>query len=147
VQRGGEVAMAQKPDGKSIRTERVTFTKPAAERIAKVVRTVEQGDRSGAALTFGAVPPQAMAASSVKFAYHTATTNWSVIGFTGATTTNNTKVIQFAFPTTTPFATALCVNHLSPIPLMTTVATAAISLQRVLVLKENGMWRLIGAQS
>jgi hypothetical protein len=139
--------MAQKPDGKAIRTERVTFTKPAAERIAKVVRTVEQGDRNGAALTFGAVPPQATAGSSVKFATYTATTNWLVVGFTSQTNTNNTKTIQFAFPTTTPFITALCVNHLSPLPLMTTVATAAIAMQRVLVLKDGGMWRLIGAQS
>ena len=124
----------------------VSFSRPAAQRIAKAVRTVEAGDRNQPALTFShPLPPGG--GLSVKFAYHTATTNWSVIGFTGATTTNNTKVIQFAFPTAAPFATALCVNHLSPIPLMTTVATAAISLQRVLVLKENGMWRLIGAQS
>ena len=140
--------MAQKPDGKSIRIERVAFTKPAAERIARVVRQVELTPAAASPLTFGRPLVQSGGGgSSVKFAYHTATTNWSVVGFTGATTTNNTKVIQFAFPTAAPFATALCVNHLSPIPLMTTVATAAISLQRVLVLKENGMWRLIGAQS
>lgn len=46
--------MAQKPDGKAAKTERVTFTRPAAERIAKVVRQVEAGDRKGAALSFGA---------------------------------------------------------------------------------------------
>ena len=45
--------MAQKPDGKPARTERVTFTRPAAERIAKVVREVEAGDRDQAGLTFG----------------------------------------------------------------------------------------------
>ena len=45
--------MAQKPDGKPARTERVTFTKPAAERIAKVVRAVEGGDRDAGPLTFG----------------------------------------------------------------------------------------------
>jgi hypothetical protein len=45
--------MAQKPDGKAARTERVTFTKPAAERIAKVVRAVEGGDRDAGPLTFG----------------------------------------------------------------------------------------------
>lgn len=44
--------MAQKPDGKGAKTERVTFTRPAAERIAKVVRTVEQGDRGGSGLSF-----------------------------------------------------------------------------------------------
>ena len=45
--------MAQKPDGKAAKTERVSFTRPAAERIAKVVRTVEAGDRKGAPLRFG----------------------------------------------------------------------------------------------
>jgi hypothetical protein len=47
--------MAQKPDGKGAKTERVTFTRPAAERIAKVVRTVEQGDRGSKGLTFDRV--------------------------------------------------------------------------------------------
>lgn len=42
--------MAQKPDGKAAKTERVTFTRPAADRIAKAVRTVEAGDRKGAPL-------------------------------------------------------------------------------------------------
>lgn len=46
--------MAQKPDGKSGRTERVTFTRPAAERIGKAVRIVESGDRKSSALRFGA---------------------------------------------------------------------------------------------
>jgi hypothetical protein len=44
--------MAQRPDGKSAATERVVFTRPAAERIAKAVRTVEGGDRAGNGLTF-----------------------------------------------------------------------------------------------
>ena len=44
--------MAQKPDGKAAKTERVTFTRPAAERIAKVVRKVEQGDRGAEPLRF-----------------------------------------------------------------------------------------------
>ena len=46
--------MSKKPDGSPARTERVTFTKPAAERIAKVVRTVEGGNRDCGPLTFGA---------------------------------------------------------------------------------------------
>jgi hypothetical protein len=44
--------MAQRPDGKPAKTERVTFTRPAAERIAKAVRKVEQGDRGAEALRF-----------------------------------------------------------------------------------------------
>lgn len=37
--------MAQRPDGKPAGVEKVAFTRPAAERIAKVVRTVESGRR------------------------------------------------------------------------------------------------------
>lgn len=47
--------MAQKPDGKSARAERVTFTRPAAERIAKVVRRVELGSRDAEPLRFARV--------------------------------------------------------------------------------------------
>lgn len=39
-------------DGKAARVEPVTFTRPAAERIAKVVRKVEAGDRNAKPLTF-----------------------------------------------------------------------------------------------
>ena len=50
--------MADKPDGKPAgASQRVTFTRPAAERIAKVVRSVEAGNRSSAALVFPAVAP------------------------------------------------------------------------------------------
>jgi hypothetical protein len=44
--------LAQKPDGKAAKTERVTFTRPAAERIARTVRRVEQGDRGAEPLVF-----------------------------------------------------------------------------------------------
>ena len=37
--------MAQKPDGKPAKSVPVTFTRPAAERIANVVRTVERSGR------------------------------------------------------------------------------------------------------
>ena len=138
--------MAQKPDGKAARTERVTFTRPAAERIAKVVRHVEGGDRDQPGIYFGSAPG-GVGGSSVRFATYTATTNWTVATVTAVTTTNNTKTIQFAFPTTTPFATALCINHLAPLPLISTVATATQAVQTILVLKEAGRWRLIGAQA
>ena len=65
--------MAQKPDGKAAKTERVTFTRPAAERIAKAVRKVEQGNRDSKGLRFervgGGSPP-----ASLKLA--TFTGNW-----------------------------------------------------------------------
>jgi hypothetical protein len=44
--------VAQRPDGKAAKTQATSFTRPAAERIAKVVRKVEAGDRAEAPLTF-----------------------------------------------------------------------------------------------
>ena len=44
--------MAKKPDGAAAGTQRVTFTKGAAERIGKVVRQVEAGNRDQGPLTF-----------------------------------------------------------------------------------------------
>ena len=44
--------MAQKPDGKPANLQKVQFTRPAAERIARVVRQVELGDRDTAPLRF-----------------------------------------------------------------------------------------------
>ena len=48
--------MAQKPNGKADRTDRIVFTRSSAERIAKVVRTVEAGPRAGSALAMKARP-------------------------------------------------------------------------------------------
>jgi hypothetical protein len=121
----------------------VQFTRESADRIAGVVRTLELTPARGAALNFGSAPGGA-SSLSVRFAYYTATTNWSVVTITGATTTNNTKTIQFAFPTNGT-ATATCINHLAPMPLISTVATNAVQI--VLIAKEAGSWRLIGAQA
>jgi hypothetical protein len=45
----------QRPDGKNP-DRRVSFTRQGADRIARVVRTVEQGDKKGAGLSFGSGP-------------------------------------------------------------------------------------------
>jgi hypothetical protein len=82
--------MAQKPDGKPARTERVTFTKPAAERIAKVVRAVEGGDRDAGPLTFG---NRGVGGNPKTF---------RVATFTGAWSINATKTVTFRGVTTTP---------------------------------------------
>ena len=136
---------------------RTSFTSDSATRIAKVVRIVEAGDRD--AVAYSPSPRLQFAGGSpVRFAMWTATSNWTVCAITAATTTNNTKTIKFAFPlqteqqgtATITFSngpTALCVNHLAPLPLLTTVATATQSMQVVLVTKEAGRWRLIGAQA
>ena len=81
--------MAKKPDGKPARVERVTFTKPAAERIGKVVRTVEAGNRDQGPLTFG---PRVGGASKV----------FRVCTFTGAWSLNASKTVTFRNQTTTP---------------------------------------------
>ena len=82
--------MAQKPDGKPARTERVTFTKPAAERIAKVVRAVEGGDRDAGPLSFG---NRGVAGNPKLF---------RVCTFTGAWSINATKTVTFKNQTATP---------------------------------------------
>lgn len=81
--------MAKKPDGKPARVERVTFTKPAAERIGRVVRQVEAGNRDQGPLTFGIgqVP-----ASKV----------FRVCTFTGSWAINAAKTVTFKGVTSTP---------------------------------------------
>lgn len=82
--------MAQKPDGKAARTDRVTFTQPAAQRIADVVRTVEAGNRDSAGLSFG----RAGAAVGSKV--------FRVCTFTGAWSVGSAKSVSFKYQTTTP---------------------------------------------
>jgi len=91
--------MAQKPDGKPARTERVTFTKPAAERIAKVVRAVEAGDRDCGPLTFGS---RGVAGNPKAFRVCTFTGAWSInaektVTFKNQTATPNTVAAQNVF--------------------------------------------------
>lgn len=77
--------MAQKPDGKSASTERVTFTRPAAERIAKVVRAAEHGNRDTVGLSFGFRSPGGASPVSL-----------NLCTFTGAWNKNTSRVLQIA---------------------------------------------------
>jgi len=95
--------VAQKPDGKSARTERVTFTRPAAERIAKVVRAVEGGDRDTPGIYFGSAPGAAGAKT------------FRVCTFTGAWSIGDTRSVTFKNQTTTP-NTVSASNLFWPIP-------------------------------
>lgn len=94
--------MAERPDGKSARTERVVFTRPAAERISRVVRTVEAGERTQSPLVFGTAVSASRAGASFSLARYTATVSWtkgtvnqvflatantSTVAITGATAT------------------------------------------------------------
>lgn len=90
--------MAQKPDGKPARTERVTFTRPAAERIAKVVRHVEAGDRDCGPLQFDRV----LGSSPKVFRICTFTGTWDIdtqrtVTFYNQTATPNTAVAYNLF--------------------------------------------------
>jgi len=82
--------MAKKADNKPAATERVTFTSGAADRIAKVVRTVEGGDRDCDPLTFGA---RIGGVSGKAF---------RVCTFTGAWSIGDTKAVTFKNQTSTP---------------------------------------------
>ena len=84
--------MAKKPDGASAGTQRVTFTKPAAERIGKVVREVEAGNRDLGPLEWG---PRGVGSSSKVFRVCTFTGDWAInasktVTFRGVTSTPNT---------------------------------------------------------
>lgn len=118
--------MAQKPDGRSAKVDRVTFTRPAAERIAKVVRTVERGDTSGQPLTFGSGP---RGLPGVVF---------RVCTFTGAWSINASKTVTFKYQTATP-NTASAINLFSAIASFTGSRDCAIA-------KEGTAWFLVAAR-
>lgn len=82
--------MAKKPDGKPASVDRVSFTRPAAERIGKAVRQVEAGNRDLGPIEWG--PRGGGAASKV----------FRVCTFTGAWAINSAKTVTFRNVTTTP---------------------------------------------
>lgn len=133
--------MAQKPDGSAAKTERVTFTRPAAERIARVVRTVEFGDRNQHGLSFSRVLPGA-SASGIKLARYTATTSW---------VKGSIKPVVFMTASTSSIAfagiTATAINRFAIIPGHTgsgsvTTDGVLLSLQKV-----DGLWTVMNAES
>ena len=96
--------MAQKPDGKGARTERVTFTRPAADRIAKVVRKVEAGNRDLG--PFAPSPRLTGSRAPVVFRICTFTGSWSV---------GSSKTVTFKNQPTTP-NTGSASNLFWPVP-------------------------------
>jgi hypothetical protein len=116
--------MAQKPDGKPARTERVTFTKPAAERIAKVVRTVEAGDRDCGPLTFG---NRGVGGNPKVF---------RVCTFTGAWSVGDTKTVTFKNQAAMP-NTVAAVNLFFPFSAATNATTDCA------IAKDGTSWFLI----
>lgn len=116
--------MATKPDGKPARTERVTFTKPAAERIAKVVRAVEGGDRDTGPLTFG---NRGIAGAPKWFRVCTFTGTWAI---------GDAKSVTFRNQTTTP-------NTVSATNLFFPVASTSVGSVDCAIAKDGTSWYLV----
>ena len=95
--------MARKPDGKPASVDRVSFTRPAAERIGKAVRQVEAGSRDLGPIEWG--PRGGGAASKV----------FRVCTFTGAWAIDTAKTVTFRNVTTTP-NTVSAVNLFCDLP-------------------------------
>lgn len=115
--------MAQKPDGKSAKTERVTFTRPAAERIAKAVRRVESGNRDGMPWS---VSPRLVGGSAQVLRMGT---------FTGAWTKTTIKSVTLRTSTATLAAVNLFAN----------IGTASAS-RNCAIAKDGTAWYLIAAE-
>lgn len=87
-----------RPDGKSAKTQRVTFTKSSAERISRVVRKVEAGNRGAQPLRYE--PRISSSKAAVRFCSWTA--NWQhdtaqQITFDPAGTTATAKNVVLGF--------------------------------------------------
>lgn len=115
--------MPLKPDGKAARVERVTFTKNSAERIGKVVRIVEAGDRDARPISFA---PRLDGASQKTF---------RVCTFTGAWAIGSIKTVTYKNQTSTP-NTANATNLFWPLPESDEVRDCAIA-------KDGAAWYLL----
>lgn len=111
--------MAQKPDGKAAKTERVAFTRPAAERIGKAVRTVELGNRDCGPLDFSS---GGGVSSGKVFRLATFTGTWEI---------NEAKVVTFKNQTTTP-------NTVSATNIFAGISTGTVSIA-----KEGTAWYVV----
>jgi len=121
--------VAQRPDAKAAKTQATSFTRPAAERIARVVRRVEAGDRTENALTFRRVG----GGGDGKV--------FRVCTFTGAWSINATKTVNFKNQTTTP-NTVVAVNLFAAI----TGVTATSTFRNCAIAKDGTAWYLIAAE-
>jgi hypothetical protein len=117
--------MAKKADNKPAATERVTFTSGAADRIAKVVRTVEGGDRDCGPLTFGA----RIGGVAGK--------TFRVCTYTGAWSKNTDKTVTFRGITTTP-------NTVSATNIFSNLT--ATGTRNCAIAKDGTAWYLIAAE-
>jgi len=108
--------------------DRVVFLRPDAERIARVVRIVEQGDRDGAPLTFRRVAEAGRQRVDVL----------RVCTFAGAWNINESKTLTFQNVTTTP-------NTVSAINQLFTIGDAC-ETQVAYIGKIQSDWHLLNVQ-
>jgi hypothetical protein len=105
-------------------TDRVDFTRGAAERIARVVRIVEQGDREETPLRFGRVETHATKRSRVE-----------IVTFSGAWNKGEEKLCTLLADTKTVVAT----NLFFDVGIGCTARHAAVSFVR-------GTWFMLNAE-
>jgi hypothetical protein len=103
----------------------VSFSRPAAQRIAKAVRTVEAGDRNQPGLTFD--HPQFGATGKL----------FRVCTFTGSWSIGSTKNVTFKYQTATP-NTAAVQNDLINLP--------SAGTRNCVIGREGTAWHLINWQ-
>jgi hypothetical protein len=105
----------------------VSFSRPAAQRIAKAVRVIEAGDRNQPGLTFD--HPMPGGGGKV----------FRVCTFTGTWSKNSSKTVTFKSTTTTP-NTAVAQN------IFVTVGTTATGTRNCAIAKDGTAWYLISAE-
>jgi hypothetical protein len=107
-------------------TKAVTFSRQSAQRIAKVVRTVEAGNRDQPGITFDHPQPGGIGGRAFRMA--TFTGSWSI---------DATKVVTFIHQTTTPNTTSV-VNELISLP--------DAGTRNCAIAKEGTAWYLVNWQ-
>lgn len=112
-------------------TARVDFTRGAAERIARVVRIVEQGDRGQSGPTWERVDGGGSGGGKV----------FRICTFTGSWDIDTLKTVTFRNVTTTP-------NTVAAVNLFATlnVATGATAATPCAIAKDGTAWYLIAAR-
>lgn len=109
---------SKKPDNKPA-GQVVSFTRGAADRIAKVVRTVERGDTSAEGLRFTR-PSDSVGAKAIR-----------VVTFTGSWNKDSAKTVTFKFQATTP-------NTVSATNLLCNVTPDTASTATVAIIGKDG---------
>jgi hypothetical protein len=104
----------------------VSFSRPAAQRIAKAVRVIEAGDRNQPGLTFDHPMPGGVAGKVFR-----------VCTFTGAWSISSSKVVTFKYQTATP-NTAAVQNDLINLP--------SAGTRNCVIGREGTAWHLINWQ-